>query len=121
MWRNHPDFPNYFIEDVGTVYSSITKKNLKPACNKSGHQFVYLGRGNKRYLHRLVLEAFIGPCPKGLEGLHEDDDPANNRLVNLRWGTRSDNMKATLRAHPGLRSRQTKKQWENRRVQAHRI
>jgi len=38
-----------------------------------------------------VLEAFVGPAPEGHEGLHGDGDPANNRLDNLRWGTRSEN------------------------------
>jgi hypothetical protein len=35
----------------------------------------------------LVLEAFVGPCPDGLEACHWDDDPTNNRLSNLRWDT----------------------------------
>jgi hypothetical protein len=44
-----------------------------------------------RYVHHLVLAAFVGPCPDGLIGLHWDDDPYNNTLENLRYGTRSDN------------------------------
>lgn len=31
------------------------------------------------------------PCPPGHEGLHGDDNGFNNRLSNLRWGTRLDN------------------------------
>jgi hypothetical protein len=43
-------------------------------------------------LHRIVLRAFVGePPPDRPNGLHEDDDPANNRVENLRWGTRTDN------------------------------
>lgn len=42
-------------------------------------------------LHRMVLEAFVGPCPEGMECLHKNDNPEDNRLVNLRWGTRSEN------------------------------
>ena len=44
------------------------------------------------YPYRLVLEAFVGPCPPGMEALHWDDDHDNNRLENLRWGTRAENM-----------------------------
>jgi hypothetical protein len=44
------------------------------------------------YPYRLVLEAFVGPCPPGMETLHWDDDPNNNNLQNLRWGTRAENM-----------------------------
>ena len=44
------------------------------------------------FVHRLVLEAFVGPCPEGLEACHSPDrDRTNNRLSNLRWGTREDN------------------------------
>jgi len=40
-----------------------------------------------RIVHRLVLEAFVGPCPEGMEGCHNDGNPRNNRLDNLRWDT----------------------------------
>ncbi len=44
------------------------------------------------YIHRLVLEAFIGPCPEGMECRHfPDRNPANNNLSNLHWGTVSEN------------------------------
>jgi hypothetical protein len=42
-------------------------------------------------VHRLVLEAFVGPCPEGMVGCHNDGDPLNNRLDNLRWDTPSNN------------------------------
>lgn len=41
----------------------------------------------------LVLEAFIGPCPEGMECCHNDDDRANNQLSNLRWDTHTNNVK----------------------------
>lgn len=41
-------------------------------------------------LHRLVLLAFVGPCPQGMECRHLDDDPTNNNLENLCWGTRKE-------------------------------
>lgn len=50
-----------------------------------------------RRVHVLVLEAFVGPCPDEMEGCHGDDDPANNRLVNLRWDTRSANAADRIR------------------------
>lgn len=42
-------------------------------------------------MHVLMLLTFVGPCPKGLMGRHLDGNPLNNRLDNLRWGTRSEN------------------------------
>lgn len=44
-----------------------------------------------RYVHKLVMDAFVGPCPEGQEVLHDDNDTANNRLGNLRYGTRVEN------------------------------
>lgn len=43
-------------------------------------------------VHCLVLEAFVGPCPKGMECRHLDGNPSNNRLNNLAWGTPKENM-----------------------------
>ncbi|OZC60037.1 hypothetical protein CH276_18855 [Rhodococcus sp. 06-470-2] len=42
-------------------------------------------------VHRLVLEAFVGPCPVGLEGCHNNGIGKDNRLTNLRWDTPSEN------------------------------
>lgn len=53
-------------------------------CNQSGHRSMFV--------HRLVLMAFAGPCPDGLIGCHNDGNPANNRLENLRWGTPASNL-----------------------------
>lgn len=51
------------------------------------------GRIVDAYPYRLALEAFVGPCPPGMEALHWDDDHSNNAIENLRWGTRTDNMR----------------------------
>lgn len=42
-------------------------------------------------IHTLVLTAFFGPCPPGLECCHGDGERTNNHLGNLRWDTRSAN------------------------------
>lgn len=77
-----------------------TRRILRPGAQPSGHLSVSLsstGERSMRKVHRLVLEAFVGPCPEGMEGLHRDDDPMNNDLANLRWGTRSDNLHDAVR------------------------
>lgn len=62
--------------------------------SKSGHLSVPLGRPTiGRQVHQLVLLAFVGPCPTGHEVLHLDSDPTNNCLGNLKYGTRSENLK----------------------------
>src|SRR5262245_43976187 len=38
-------------------------------------------------VHRLILEAFVGPCPDGYVACHNDGTRSNNRPENLRWDT----------------------------------
>lgn len=67
---------------------------LSPARKTDGHLRVELWRNNKgrqRFVHHLVLEAFVGLCPPGQECLHSNDIGDDNQLDNLRWGTRSAN------------------------------
>lgn len=49
------------------------------------------GRARRHGVHRLVLEAFEGPCPDGHEAAHEDGDTSHNWRENLRWKTHADN------------------------------
>jgi HNH endonuclease/NUMOD4 motif len=64
---------------------------LRPGPKPSGHLHVVLSGRDDRDIHVLVLEAFVGPPLPGQEACHADDDPANNHLDNLSWGTKSDN------------------------------
>ncbi len=66
-----------------------------PARKQSGHVAVVLRRGGistTESVHRLVLLAFKGKCPPNQESRHWDDDPSNNRLDNLLYGTRAENI-----------------------------
>ena len=58
-----------------------------PRPKKDGYLYVVLGNIEVG-VHRLVLEAFIGPAPEGLVGRHKDEDTENNRLDNLFYGPR---------------------------------
>lgn len=49
------------------------------------------GQTTHHYGHALVLAAFVGPRPDGLNGLHRNGNPADNRLDNLYYGTQGDN------------------------------
>jgi hypothetical protein len=42
-------------------------------------------------VHVIVLEAFRGPRPKGMVACHNDGNPSNPVLANLRWSTATDN------------------------------
>lgn len=83
----------YEVSDLGQV-RRVGGRLLKPG-RVRGHRHVSLcGDGKPRSvrLHLLVLEAFVGPRSAGLEARHLDDDGDNNRLDNLCWGTRRENM-----------------------------
>jgi hypothetical protein len=58
---------------------------------------VRLGTKMPRTIHTLVLEAFVGPCPPGQMCCHWDDNPRNNHIANLRWGTHSENERDKVR------------------------
>lgn len=69
-------------------------QELKPYRLKSGHHTVMLqttGRIERYLVHRLVLITFVGPCPVGMEACHWNDNPADNRIENLRWASRREN------------------------------
>jgi HNH endonuclease len=87
----------YAVSGKGSVYSFVRgKKKLKPRRNEEGgHLMVVLyfdGVPVPRFVHKLVLETYVGPCPKGMVARHfPDRDPSNNRLENLQWGSRKEN------------------------------
>ncbi len=76
-------------------------KQLAPVKQRAGHQRVTLCAGGKKinvFVHKIVLETFVGPCPDGMEGCHSPDrDPSNNRLENLRWDTHAENIEDKTR------------------------
>lgn len=68
---------------------------LRPTPNLDGYPVVLLYSDGRRPSHKvaaLVMLAFVGPLPPGLETRHLDGDHHNNnRLTNLAYGTRSEN------------------------------
>lgn len=107
-------FAGYFVDDAGGVWSEKRKggndrrpgktgplRPLKAQINRAGYHVVGLdraGRNVSRFVHRLVLEAFVGPRPSGMEACHfPDHDKSNNSLSNLRWDTHAENEKDNYR------------------------
>lgn len=90
-----PDFPEYEVSDHGRV-RRCGGRVLRGYTDDGGYRSVYL-QGRSLAVHRLVLTAFVGPCPPGMETRHLSGDPGDNRLVNLRWGTPAENNLDTVR------------------------
>ncbi len=75
------------------LYLTVYLHNTKPTGKNRKH--------TNKLIHVLVLEAFVGPRPKGAFACHYDGDPTNNRLSNLRWDTWASNI-ADMRRHGTL-------------------
>lgn len=75
--------------------------------NSNGYCQVNLSLDGRRHIarvHVLVLEAFTGPRPDGMEGCHGNGERTDNRLVNLRWDTRESNFLDRARAGKAKRT-----------------
>jgi hypothetical protein len=114
QWRPVVGFEGcYEVSDHGQIRSvdqNLIRKNgtrythkgrvLSPDSRKYGHRYVVLKVNQQAthvYVHRVVLEAFVGPCPEGMECRHLDGNSANNQVDNLKWGTPSENRADIIR------------------------
>lgn len=116
-WRPVVRWEKYYeVSDQGRVRSLPRTyrhgRNYKTVTTKPGRlltlrfdeqgrpKMLLKGDGRQEQLRvcRMVLEAFVGPCPDGLEACHYPDrNVANNWLTNLRWDTRSENNRDQVR------------------------
>jgi len=93
----------YKISADGDVYSLRAKRVLKPWESSAGRKYLRVdlrdneGKYKKPHLHDLVLAAFCGPKPNGAQVLHFDDNPTNNKIGNLRYGSASENTSDAIR------------------------
>jgi len=117
-WRDVPGWEGlYQVSSLGRIQSLARKVIRKPASgamsikrlpgavltpsiNDRGYFVVTLSRrgiSKTHTLHVLIAFVFIGPRPPGLEVLHGDDDKANNRVTNLRYGTKRMNYEDSVK------------------------
>jgi len=105
-WRLVHDAPDYEVSSDGRVRS--LRRNRKHGCElrpwkekREGRFVIDLktlgGFRITRFVHSLVLEAFVGPRPNGFVSRHLDGNVENNVSSNLVWGTQSENVFDTVR------------------------
>ena len=87
----------YEVSSLARVRRSVTAPRkkcsrrgriVKQRLNPEGYPEVWLWNRptRKRYfVHRLVLEAFVGPWQSGYEADHLNFNRTDNRVENLRW------------------------------------
>ena len=100
-WRTIAASDLHEISDTGLVRNRKTKNLLNGSIGGPGYRVVSLKASRPIfYVHRLVLEAFAGPCPAGLESRHLNGIKTDNRRSNLVWGTSAENS-ADAKEHNG--------------------
>lgn len=117
QWKPIPDWEGlYEVSDQGRVrsldrevagrnrYGEITRtlrgRVLKAPPNSDGYLMVSLCRDGSpvsRKVHVLVAVAFLGERPEGMDVCHNNGNPADNRLLNLRYDTRAENITDAVR------------------------
>lgn len=112
MFRTIPEFTNYQASNRDGEIRGIKggRRAGTPLKHNFSHGYHYVGlyRDGKIHrvrVHRLVLSAWRGACPDGMDGLHRNDDRDNNSLSNLYWGTPTQNGHDAVRngVHPEAR------------------
>lgn len=94
-WRAVVGYEGYYeVSNWGRI-RRIKPKILRPARGGGGYPYVALyreGVATSRRIHRMVVEAFIGPIPDTLHVNHRNGAKDDNRAENLEIVTRSQNM-----------------------------
>ena len=90
MWRPSPRFPHYEAREDGAIPHAATGRVRSVNC-ASGYPRLTLsvrGRGVSLRVHQAVAEALLGPRPSRRHPVcHDDGNPMNSNLTNLRWDT----------------------------------
>ena len=103
-WKDVKGYEGFYqVSNTGLVRSLdrrvngrrglIKGKLMKPEV-RNGYERVMLqkdGNTSRVFVHRLVATAFIGDCPENYECCHNDGNPSNNHVENLRWDSKSAN------------------------------
>lgn len=104
-WRTVPSVPRYEASSDGNIRHAVNGKNLRQVCAPKYPAVNIYNSARRRpamqYVHRMVAEAFLGPCPAGKEVNHVDGNKMNAAISNLEYVTTAENARHAQRL--GLR------------------
>jgi len=100
--RPYPRNPEYEVSNLGRVRTVGGKwRSVKARKDRGNYYYVSIkhpdGRRKNEAIHRMVTITFHGEPPAGHEVGHRDGVPTNNIATNLRWVTRSENVRDAIR------------------------
>lgn len=113
-WSPIPHCPGYEASDQGRIRSvdrtvtsphrgtqrlrgRVIKAYPNPDSRRAQVRLSFGAEQRTFLVAALVLSAFVGPRPPGADACHNSGDPVDDRLENLRWDTRSENMLDVIR------------------------
>lgn len=94
LWKPIPSLPGFEASTHGRIRQGAHIIIPSKKGGRTGNNYHSV---EGRYVHHLVLEAFVGLRVGALECRHMDNCRTNNRLENIRWGTRAENMADKVR------------------------
>lgn len=110
VWRSIPGYEDSYEASTEGRIRSIDRMRRGPNGNPEIHRgkilrpyansrcrylYVTLSGRKKRMVHTLVAEAFLGPRPEGADVMHKNGQRGDNRLENLQYGSRAENLHDT--------------------------
>lgn len=118
IWKDIPGYGNFYMASSlgrikckqrivekmtrnGRLCKQLYRERILSGCaDELGYARIHLGFNGKkvsRAVHSLVLEAFVGPRPDGMECCHNNSIPGDNRPSNLRWDSHFENNQDRVR------------------------
>lgn len=92
-WIDVKDNPAYEVSNLGNVRKKSTGQLLRTSLNRKGGYERVAMNGTHKYVHRLVADSFYDGDHSNMDVNHIDGDKHNNKLSNLEWCTRQENIK----------------------------